>query len=114
MPATEAHLAELNDDQRQLLETWLVDFDLSWDEDRLATWVRRLPPRGDCLRGAALVEIIKIDMERRWQRGQHASVEAYAKALPELGALDQLPADLLLAEYVARQHVGAAADLAEF
>jgi hypothetical protein len=114
MRATEVHLAGLTDDQRQVLETWLVEFDQSWDEDRLASWVRRLPPREDCLRRPALVEMIKIDLERRWQRSQRANLEAYVKALPELGAVDRLPADLLLAEYEARQQSGAPADLAEF
>jgi hypothetical protein len=114
MTTTHAHLAELSDEKRQALETWLVEFDLSWDEGRLALWVGRLPPRGDCLRHPALVEMIKIDLERRWQRGQRAKLEAYVKSLPELGPLDRLPADLLLAEYEARQQCGAPADLAEF
>jgi predicted Ser/Thr protein kinase len=114
MTATEAHLAGLSDAQRQVLETWLVEFDLSWDEGRLALGVSRLPPRGDCLRRPTLVEMVKIDLERRWQRGQRAHLEGYAKALPELGAPDRLPVDLLLAEFEARQQCGVPADLAEF
>jgi predicted Ser/Thr protein kinase len=114
MATTNAHLVELSDDKRQLLETWLVEFDLSWDESRLAQWVHKLPARGDCLRRPALIEMVKIDLEHRWQRGQRAVVEGYLKALPELGAPDRLPADLILAEYEARQHCGAPADLAEF
>ena len=114
MTVTGAHLAELSDDLRQVLEGWLVEFDLSWDEGRLAQWVHRLPPRGDRLRRPALIEMLKIDLERRWQRGQRAGVEAYLKALPELGPPDHLPADLLLAEYEARRQCGASADLAEF
>ena len=43
MTAPDAHLAELSDDERQVLETWLVEFDLSWDEGRLALWVRSWP-----------------------------------------------------------------------
>jgi serine/threonine protein kinase len=111
---TDAHLAELSDDQRQVLETWLVEFDLSWDEGQLASWVRRLASRGDCLRQLALVEMVKIDLERRWQRGQRACLEAYLNAIPELGTLDSLPTELLLAEYEARQLCGAPADLAQF
>jgi predicted Ser/Thr protein kinase len=114
MATTEEQLAELSDDQRKLLETWLIDFDLSWDEDRLATWVRRLPPPGDGLRLPALVEMVKIDLERRWQRGQAAKLEAYVKALPELGPADSIPADLLQAEYEARTLGGTPADLTEY
>jgi hypothetical protein len=114
MPTTDAQLASLSENQRLVLESWLVEFDLSWDEDGLAKWVRRLPPRRDPLRQAALVEMVKIDLERRWQRGQRAKLEAYVKVLPELGAPDQLPADLVLAEYDARQQCGARADADEF
>ncbi len=114
MATPEAHLATLTDEQRLLLERWLVDFDLSWDEGQLGSWARRLPPPGDPLRRPALVEMVKIDLEYRWQRGQRARLEAYLKALPELGAAADLPADLLLAEYEARRGCGAAADLAEF
>jgi predicted Ser/Thr protein kinase len=114
MTTSEAQLAALADDKRQLLESWLVEFDLSWDEGRLASWVRRLPPRGDGLRRPALTEMVKIDLERRWQRGQRARLEGYLKVLPELGPPDRLPADLILAEYQARQQCGAPADLAEF
>jgi predicted Ser/Thr protein kinase len=114
MTTPEAHLAGLSDDQRQLLETWLVEFDLSWDEGRLAASARRLPPRGNPLRRPVLIEMVKIDLERRWQRGQRARLEAYVKALPELGGPDGLPADLLLAEYELLQQCGAPADVAEF
>jgi hypothetical protein len=114
MAVAEPHLAKLSDDKRQMLESWLVEFDLSWDEGRLAAWVARLPPPGDCLRRAALIEMVKIDLERRWRRGKRAGLEAYVKALPELGPPDSLPADLIQAEYEARQHGGAPADLAEF
>jgi hypothetical protein len=112
--ATDAHLAELSDDRRRVLESWLVDFDLSWDEGRLAFWVRRLPPRSSCLRWPALIEMVKIDLERRWQRGQHPHLESYVKVLPELGTPERLPLDLILAEYEARQQCGAPADLGEF
>ena len=66
MTTTSAYLTELSDEQRQVLEAWLVEFDLSWDEGRLALWVPRLPPHGSSLRRPALLEMIKIDLERRW------------------------------------------------
>jgi predicted Ser/Thr protein kinase len=113
MTSAEPHLAELSEDQRQVLETWLVEFDLSWDKGSLAAWVARLPPARAGLRRAALLEMVKIDLERRWRQGQRVCLEAYAKTLPELGTPDSLPADLLHAEYEARQHSGVPADLAE-
>jgi Protein kinase domain len=114
MRTPETHLEPLSDDQRQVLEAWVVKFDLSWDERALVAWAQRLHPRGDPLRWPILVEMVKIDLERRWQRGQRARLEAYLKALPELGAAGRLPADLILAEYEARRQCGAPAELAEF
>jgi tRNA A-37 threonylcarbamoyl transferase component Bud32 len=109
----DVHLDALSDDQRQRLESWLIDFDLTWDEHRLAYWLRQLPPPGDSLRRTALVEMVKIDLERRWQRGQRVNLETYVKALPELATPAGVPADLLLAEHEARKLCGAPADLAD-
>jgi tRNA A-37 threonylcarbamoyl transferase component Bud32 len=114
MTAADPHLADLSDDERRVVEAWLVDFDLSWGGRPLKDWVRKLPPTGDRLRRAALVEMVKIDLERHWQRGRPAHLEAYLRAAPELGPASCLPADLLLAEYEARRECGAPADLAEF
>ncbi len=112
--ATEVHLARLSNEKRQELESWLLDFDLSWDEHQLSSWVKKLPPKGDGLRRPALIELVKIDMDRRWQHGQKARLEAYVKAMPELGPTDTLPIDLVLAEYEARQESGATVELVEF
>jgi predicted Ser/Thr protein kinase len=114
MTVADPHLADLSDDERGALEAWLVDFDRSWGGRGLRSWVRKLPPAGGRLRRAALVEMVKIDLEHRWQRGRPARLEAYVKAVPELGPPACLPADLILAEYEARRESGAPADLAEF
>jgi predicted Ser/Thr protein kinase len=112
MTATDSHLANLCQEDRELLESWLVDFDLAWNENRLAGWVRRLPTEQK-LRRAALIEVVKIDLERRWQHGKKSKLESYLKALPELGTTEALPFDLLLAEYEARVYSGAGVDLTE-
>jgi predicted Ser/Thr protein kinase len=114
MTVADPHLADLSDDERGVLEAWLVDFDRSWGGRGLRFWVRKLPPAGERLRRAALVEMVKIDLEHRWQRGRPTRLEAYVKAVPELGPPACLPADLILAEYEARRESGAPADLAEF
>src|SRR5258707_176183 len=79
MPAAESHLLALSDEQRQVLESWLMAFDHKWDEQRLAVHVQRLPPPGDPLRRPALIEMVKIDLERHWQRGQPVRLESYLK-----------------------------------
>src|SRR5262249_47192588 len=106
-------LSELSEQDRRVVEGWLVAFEQDWDERRLVAQVRRLPAEGP-LRGAALARLVKIDLGRQWQNGRRANVEAYLKAFPELGTPETVPADLVLAEYEARRQFGAPADLAEF
>jgi hypothetical protein len=75
MAAPNACLAELSKEDRQVLEGWLVEFDQSWDESRLATRVRALPGPAHLLRRPALVEMVKIDLGRQWERGQRPAVD---------------------------------------
>ena len=55
---------------------------------------------------AALFEMVKIDLEKQWQRGRKPKMEAYLHFYPELGTRDAVPADLLLAEFQARAQAG--------
>jgi WD40 repeat protein len=80
------------------LETWLAEFEEGWDEHCLAARVERLPPPGQPLRLPALIELVKIDLERNWQRGRYRSLSDYLARYPELGPAEALPADLLLTE----------------
>src|SRR5262245_2663253 len=104
----------LPEDQRLVLEALLEDFRRSWDEHQLGVQVRRLPPEGNPLRLPALIELVKADLQQQWRHGRHPRVEAYLKALPELGTPDTVDPDLIHAEYEARQRAGAPADLARF
>jgi HEAT repeat protein len=106
--STTPHLSQLAPGQRRQLDQWLQEFEQSWDESRLGSRARGLPPPEDPLRRAALLEMIKIDLRRRWQSGRHVRLEAYLKNFPELGTADTVPADLILAEYHARRLAGAA------
>jgi hypothetical protein len=109
LASTDVELAGISDEDRQRLETLLVEFDQGWAKDRLAVWVRKLPPPGDRLRRFALVELVKIDIERRWDRGLRTRLESYLKALPELGSPEAIEPEQILAEYEARPRHGGAA-----
>jgi HEAT repeat protein len=104
------HLCALSESERCQLEGWLADFDLTWAATRLSERAGALPPGP--LREAALVEMVKIDLERRWQRGERPAVEDYLRAFPELGTPDTVAADLLLAECEVRQQCGEPPDAA--
>src|SRR5262245_23876422 len=113
MTAVAEHLQGLSPGERSDLEAWLLEFEQAWDEKRLANSVRQLS-RNARWRRAALIEMAKIDLERRWQAGRQVTVERYLKALPELGNADTVPVELLLAEYTVRRQFGAPCDPAAF
>src|ERR1700682_2537524 len=112
MRDTDPGLAALSADERQKLDGWVVGFDQSWHEGRLAECVRALPGSGNPLRKPALLEMVKIDLDRHWQRGRKPSVEDYLRDWPELGTPDTVAAGLIQAEYFARQQAGDTANLA--
>lgn len=112
MAVINSELIQLSDEQRCQVASWLVDFDRSWNESRLAARARELPA-GTALRRAVLIEMIKIDLEKQWQLGRRPTVESYLALYPELGTPGNAPVDLIQAEYEVRMQFGVAADLAE-
>ena len=59
------------------------------------------------LRRLGLVELIKVDLEYRWQkRSAPKLVEEYASEFPELVSAGMLPADLIYEEYHIRKQSG--------
>src|SRR5262245_2554024 len=106
MPAIHPKVRELSSQDRLALEAWLTAFEEGWDEQRLAPHVGSLPPPGHPLRLPALVELIKVDLELNWQRGNRRRLADYLRLYPELGPAESLPPDLLLAEQEVREQFG--------
>jgi WD40 repeat protein/Tfp pilus assembly protein PilF len=98
MPAVPDRLLALAPADRLQLETWLAEFEEGWDEHCLAARVGGLPPPGQPLRLPALIELVKIDLERNWQCGRHLTLADYLARYPELAPAEALPPDLVLAE----------------
>ena len=102
MAALIPKLADLSDDDRQVLESWLVEFDQGWDERLLASRLDEIPP-GSSWRLPALAEMVKIDLERQWRHGRQVSLESYLEEFPELGSPGDVSADLIQVEYDVRR-----------
>jgi predicted Ser/Thr protein kinase len=113
MTTAESLFTRLSEADRERLESWLVEFDLSWSPDRLRAQTRDLPAEG-LLRLAALVEMTKIDLERQWQHGRRVTVEDYLRDFPELADADGPPGDLVRAEWEARGRAGETPDPGQF
>ncbi len=113
MAAPNPRLAELSDDDRQIVESWLIAFDQGWDEAILVSRVEQIPI-GSSWRVPALVEMVKIDLERQWQHGRRVSLESYLEQYPELGRPEDVSADLIQAEFEVRRQFGAPAALEDY
>src|SRR5262245_54265262 len=96
-------LLDLCPDDRQALETWLQEFEDAWQPRGLAKYVRRLPPLGDPIRYPTLVELVRIDLCKHWERGIYQAVEAYLIYYPELGTPDTADTLLVQAEFQMRR-----------
>jgi tetratricopeptide (TPR) repeat protein/predicted Ser/Thr protein kinase len=113
MPAPSS-ASYLSDADRRLLESWRMEFERSWDPQRLGARVQQLPPPGDQLRPLLLTELVKIDLRHHWQEGRRVRLESYLKAYPELGTPEAVAVDLIQAEFEARRQKGETPDLAKF
>jgi hypothetical protein len=114
MAAIEPNRAAPTGEQRRVIDVLLEQFAASWSEQRLEQAHRLLPPRGHPLRRPALLGLIRIDLERHWQKGQRRQIEEYLASYPEIGSPDTLPVELILAEHEARRQACTPAEPAEF
>jgi serine/threonine protein kinase len=62
----------------------------------------------------ALVDMVKLDLNRAWLQGHPVKLESYLESFPELGTVETVPAELILAEYEARSRTGEAVEIAQF
>src|SRR5205823_8887422 len=62
----------------------------------------------------ALVELVKLDLSREWLQGRRVNLESYLKSFPELGTVETVSPELILAEYEVRCRAGEAVELAQF
>ena len=114
MAATNPSALALSEPDRHVLEAWLTEFDRAWQEGSLADRLLELSTLPAALHFPALVEMVKLDLSRQWQRGVRASLESYLEAHPQLGNPYTVPIDLIQAEFEARQRLGEAPDLADY
>ena len=97
-------LFELPDDRRDELESLLAEFEERWDENQLDDYqASRLPSLEPELSRIALVEMIKIDLERQWRSDHRPDVAGYLVRFPELGTPETVPVELIQVELEMRE-----------
>jgi serine/threonine protein kinase len=82
--------------------------------DRATTDTDNLMPDSlETHRLPALVEMVKLDLNRQWLQGRPVDLESYLEAFPELGTVETISPELILAEYEIRRQSGESVDLAK-
>lgn len=98
------------DSLTQVMEQFITDWESDQKPPELSKYLSTAEPHAPFL----LNELIKIDLEYRWQRFNFPKrLEEYLTEFPELQT-DQLPVDLLYEEYHLRRQNGFDVDPAEY
>ncbi|HEY2411431.1 MAG TPA: serine/threonine-protein kinase [Pirellulaceae bacterium] len=88
------------------LSARLERFIATWDTGGEPTLVEFLPPEPPTHRRMVLIELVKVDLEQRTQRGRKKPLETYTTEFPELLENGEPPCDLIYEEYHIRRTAG--------
>jgi len=96
------------------LEDFIDAFEAAWVRAGDADPAQYLPDRCHPLYGKVLGELIRIDMERRWQRGTPRRPEDYRDRFPHLFDDREMLKGLAFEEYRLRRQAGETPSPAEY
>ena len=106
-------ISEFADEDWPQFEAVLEAFSLAWNETSSPPVIGEYIESCDAhLRQSLAVELVKIDLEQRWQRGLRRLIEDYAAEIPELRG--QITPQLILEEFHARKLAGDPVAIHEF
>jgi len=114
MPS-EDPLTFLSRAERDELEQVLMAFDDGWDSGQFANYAPNLS--GDLpenVRDAAIVELVKIDLQRGWSSGQGRMIESYLAELNQPTPQSLITPQFLVYEYQVRAEAGHTPDPQEY
>jgi hypothetical protein len=92
----------------------LADFERTLQAEGVADLRLFLPPRSAANYLDTFVELVRVDLEWRWDRGTPKGAEEYLRQFPELGGLKSAVAAVAFEEYRARLRAGEAVHPAEY
>ncbi len=93
------------------LERYIDAWEAGGAPPELADFLPAEPPG---LRRLGLIELVKLDMENRWDRGERRLLESYVETFPELSVDGLLPQDLIYEEQHIRKQNGDAIEPGEY
>jgi hypothetical protein len=111
---TTDRLTTLTFENRNKLETMLMEFDESWTTSSLKKAAQLLATDAfeKDFRQLAVVELVKIDLQRRWSAGQGKLIEDYYQLLPTLEL--EVDAELIVVEFNERRRVEKDVNISEY
>jgi serine/threonine protein kinase len=93
----------------EIVSKCLEEFARAWEHGAVPPDLGACLPAGPpVIRRLALVEMIKLDLTRRLERGQAPALEEYLQAFPELAEAGGPPCDLLYEDFFLRRQHGEA------
>lgn len=93
-----AHLDALSSDDWGVVNRIARDFEEAWVNDQSPT-IEACLPEEETTRAAALVELVRIDLEKRLARREEARVEQYVERFPELVNDQAVLTNLIVCEH---------------
>ena len=105
---------QLSSQEQAELEKRLLAFDEDWNFDAIQPILSDLQNESLVYRQAAIIELLKIDLERHWSAGASPTLDDYPEAMALAGWETEVPAELILAEFVARYESGRKAKASEY
>ncbi len=112
--ANPGDLGQLKTNELEQLQNIAERLEEAWRQGHSVDLGQFLPPPGDALRPIVLRELIKTELELRWQRGQRVHLESYLEKYPELGSASTIAPELIYEEYRVRQFYGDKPSLSVF
>jgi hypothetical protein len=100
IPTTE--WTELDDESWYVLNRAVFRFEDAWNRHGFPDIAAFVPNSNAMLLEHVLVELIKVDQEKRWRRGVHRPLEAYLSDWPELYVREAALVELISAECLTR------------
>lgn len=105
--------AELDQSDWNVLEYAVRRLESAWNEGAPAELGEYLPRVPDSLRLRILIELVLVDQEYRWRRGERPLLELYLDDWPELRRNSRVLCELLTAECATRAAAGALPSVSE-
>jgi hypothetical protein len=107
-------LGQLTPRERNQLHTILELYARAWQEGDSVALADFVPPVDVPFRAVVFQELVKADLEQRWQRQQEIYLEDYCRGFPDFMTSQTVPPLLLYQEYCVRGRYGDSPELASY